>query len=268
MKLKVLLLGFAALTPFTGSYAASFDCDKASTPIEKSICTDDSLSEYDEIMNYAYKQLQMLDKANKKENKKQQLDWISSRNSKCMDGGVDCLLEVYATRISDLENTVVGLNSRTAGCDSVYQYQHAVAVDADDTAGEGNDVLVTNSLDKDHVSFSLGVQGSNGHSCTFRGIARRTAEGFNWSQYVPFGSSNAKSPECELDFKKIDDKQGVSLTAVRGNDATDPEYGNACRAFCGQRAGLPDDGSVFQVAKSDDCAAIRDGLLDSQEIPD
>ncbi|MDQ5766926.1 lysozyme inhibitor LprI family protein [Thiothrix subterranea] len=268
MKLATLFCSILVIAHMSMAHAASFDCDKASTPIEKTLCQDDSLSEYDEIMAYAYQQLRTLDKSNAAEHKSQQQQWIEKRNYECMDGDADCLLKLYPDRIRDLENAVVGLNSRGKSCDGIYQYQHSASLDGDDTPGQVTDALITSPLDQEHRTFSLGIQGSNGHSCTFRGIARRTAEGFNWSTYLP-DVGNGKSPECELDFKTSADKQTVSLTTPRGNDPTDPEYGNACHAyFCGQRAGLPPDGSVFQAAKGQDCESIRNGILDGQEIPD
>lgn len=250
------------------TYAASFDCDKASTPIEKTLCQDDSLSEYDEIMAYAYQQLQKLDASNAAEHKSQQKQWIEKRNSECMDGSADCLLELYSNRILDLESAVVSLNSRSTSCDGLYQYQHDASLDGDDTRGRVSDVLITSPLDQEHRTFNLAIKGSNGHSCTFRGIARRTTEGFNWSAYLP-EVGKGKSPECELDFKTLDGKQSVSLETLRGNDPQDPEYGNACHAyFCGQRAGLPPNGSIFESANGQDCESIRNSILDAQEIPE
>lgn len=267
MKLETLFCSTLIIAHASMAYAASFDCDKASTPIEKTLCEDDSLSEYDEIMAYAYQQMKTLDASNAAEYKSQQKEWMEKRNLDCMDGNADCLLELYSSRILDMENAVVGLNSRGKSCDGIYQYQHDASLDGDDTRGRVSDVLITSPLDKEHRTFSLAIQGSNGHSCTFRGIARRTAEGFNWSAYLP-GTGDSKSPECELDFKTSDDGS-VSLEALRGNDPQDPEYGNACHAyFCGQRAGLPPNGSVFESAKDQDCESIRNSILDAQEIPE
>lgn len=92
---SVLLL-LAAVIPFSPveALAASFDCGKAATNIEKLICKTPSLSKADEELSAVYKQavaVALIADAVKKE----QRVWIARRN-KCPSA--QCLAEEYETR--------------------------------------------------------------------------------------------------------------------------------------------------------------------------
>lgn len=52
MKFLLLLLGFVA----TSAHAASFDCARATTPDERTVCADPRLSELDSVMGRAFNQ--------------------------------------------------------------------------------------------------------------------------------------------------------------------------------------------------------------------
>jgi uncharacterized protein len=52
MRYVIALLAFLTLLPAT--QAASFDCNKAATPIEKAICADPALSHADDVMALVY----------------------------------------------------------------------------------------------------------------------------------------------------------------------------------------------------------------------
>ncbi|MDR2080500.1 MAG: lysozyme inhibitor LprI family protein [Campylobacteraceae bacterium] len=76
MKKLFLLLTLTA----TLLFSASFDCKKATTDIEKLICSDEELSKLDDELGKAYKEL--LDKVNKNDKeiiRQQQRDWIRDR---------------------------------------------------------------------------------------------------------------------------------------------------------------------------------------------
>ena len=84
-------------------YAASFDCRKSSTYIEKLICNDHFLSELNDQMNSVYKKA--LDKALIKEDfKYQQKLWLREHRDTCRD--VDCLKYEYKNRIEWLNETI------------------------------------------------------------------------------------------------------------------------------------------------------------------
>jgi uncharacterized protein YecT (DUF1311 family) len=86
--------------------AASFDCKKATTRVEKFICEDDILSELDEEMGAAYAKARR-ETHDRKLLARQQSKWLVERNA-CGDGE-SCLVEMYELRIEEL------LSGRGAG---------------------------------------------------------------------------------------------------------------------------------------------------------
>jgi len=88
------------LTFMTSSYAASFDCAKAGTKVEKLICSNEKISQLDEEMAVTFKEAVKREPQTIKE---QQRNWIKVRNS-C--NGENCVLEAYQNRISELNEFV------------------------------------------------------------------------------------------------------------------------------------------------------------------
>ena len=86
-----LMLGFAA-------QAASFDCAKAGTKVEKLICGDAELSKLDEELSAAYKAA-LQDQSEAESIKQAQKQWLKERNN-CADAV--CLNKVYRVRIPEL----------------------------------------------------------------------------------------------------------------------------------------------------------------------
>ena len=84
----------------------SFDCAKASTAIEKTICKDAALATADREMAAAYKTL--IDKLTgpaKGQLQKEQVRWISARNQVCSDGALEmpyCLMNRTESRLANL----------------------------------------------------------------------------------------------------------------------------------------------------------------------
>jgi uncharacterized protein YecT (DUF1311 family) len=74
-----ILLGLSILLCPSSLRAASFDCAKAKTPVEKMICADAELSKLDEEMAAAY-QRELARTDDKEGLKKDQLDWLRRRN--------------------------------------------------------------------------------------------------------------------------------------------------------------------------------------------
>lgn len=63
MKHYIIFISLIFLTSI--SYAASFDCNKASTFIEKAICSESELSKLDDLLGKSYKKA-LIETANKK----------------------------------------------------------------------------------------------------------------------------------------------------------------------------------------------------------
>ena len=78
--------------------AATFDCDKASTSVEKVICSDTRLTNLDDQLGRRYKDA-LAASSNSGALKAEQKAWLSSRNQ-CKDS--DCIIKAYDDRISVL----------------------------------------------------------------------------------------------------------------------------------------------------------------------
>ena len=131
--LSVMLLLWAGNAP-----AASFDCAKAGTAVEKMICGDAGLSKLDEEMSGAYKAAsQRCENEDKAQLKSAQLQWLKERNN-CADSV--CIRKSYQTKIDDL----------TASCTDKPRYAFCLDVRpqeecypfwmSDCTSGKGNEV--------------------------------------------------------------------------------------------------------------------------------
>jgi len=97
--------------------AASFDCAKATTAIEKLICSNPALSKADEVMAAAYKKATLaaanLPAAEQDDLKQDQLAWLKNRVAECSGNpevfgdpaprGARCIAEQYKRRTAALQ---------------------------------------------------------------------------------------------------------------------------------------------------------------------
>lgn len=101
--MKWVTIGMIGLLTFgiAGEHtlAASFDCTKAATKIEKLICTDAQVSAADEHVAAAYR-LVMDTTAEPEQLKQTQRAWMKQTRNACADAA--CLLAVYQTRLAEL----------------------------------------------------------------------------------------------------------------------------------------------------------------------
>lgn len=101
-----LLCGMDCFTPRL-TEAASFDCRKASTPVEKAICADQELSRLDDLLVASYKESLRVS-SNPEKLKVRQRSWLQNERNVCRD--IECIRAAYATRIGEL-NELAKLNS-------------------------------------------------------------------------------------------------------------------------------------------------------------
>lgn len=92
----VLLLAMSE----SAGLAASFDCTKAQTQVEKMICQDTALGTLDEAMVNAYRDAKRR-VADPNALVRNQREWLQTTRNKCIT--TSCLLEVYQQRIRFLE---------------------------------------------------------------------------------------------------------------------------------------------------------------------
>lgn len=95
-------------------HAASFDCAKAGTPIEKAICANQDLSDLDTRLAATYRdQRGRLTPEGADWLKAQQQDWLRWLRATCIPAGnrngdlVECLRDQYTVRVKQLERSVV-----------------------------------------------------------------------------------------------------------------------------------------------------------------
>ena len=97
-----VVIFFLSSSP-SSAQAASFDCAKAGTKIERMICSDQALSAYDDRLNFEYKlmlELKLKEFPNESGFATEQKNWLKNTRNSCKD--IQCLLNAYAERIEAL----------------------------------------------------------------------------------------------------------------------------------------------------------------------
>jgi uncharacterized protein len=99
MRLRTAPLAIALLFAATKCFAASFDCSRARTQVEKLICADPLLGRLDDTLALNYRAMLTVDVGQSKQSlRAEQLGWLSRRNQ-CKDS--HCLVEAYRVRIDE-----------------------------------------------------------------------------------------------------------------------------------------------------------------------
>lgn len=96
---KGWIIWLGAMVLISTAQAASFDCDKAQSKIEKLICMDTGLSALDDALSKVYRETLGLAQNRQKAIKEQQR-WLKEIRNACHDA--DCLKKVYQDRIDEL----------------------------------------------------------------------------------------------------------------------------------------------------------------------
>ena len=111
MKSTLCLMGCLMLPCAT--WAASFDCSRAQTKVEKLICSDAELSKLDEDLAIAYKTaLKASDFPTSLRLQSNQKQWLKKRDDCTAER---CVKNSYEARLSSLENSI---NSKQAGIEN------------------------------------------------------------------------------------------------------------------------------------------------------
>lgn len=106
------MLSFTVLGAFSSiALAASFDCNKATTLVEKAICQDQSLSTLDDEMAAAFNNGKA-NSANQSEFIKQQSAWLKTIRNICQTNR--CIEKAYQDRIMVLNNNNIIVNTAPA----------------------------------------------------------------------------------------------------------------------------------------------------------
>jgi uncharacterized protein len=114
---RIVVVAAGTLVASLG-HAASFDCSKASAPVEKAICSDAALSALDGQMADVYRSAyQALSDEGKGLLKTGQKEWLGFIHTMCLENQtligsdppeqINCLRRQYSDRVEQLEKTVV-----------------------------------------------------------------------------------------------------------------------------------------------------------------
>jgi hypothetical protein len=127
------LLGSAAVQ------AASFDCNKARTRVEKLICSQPQLGELDEQLDAAFRDAKDgLERAEAQRVTETQIRWLRRVRDRCVDA--ICLENAYVSRLDQLHPAADG----DLSCKDLRHMARRGTLDAIDT---GSGALATNSVD-------------------------------------------------------------------------------------------------------------------------
>ncbi len=99
--LKISLPAIVIFVFASVSHAASFDCAKASTLVEKAICSEPQLSDLDDLLMLTYKQA-LIAATDTNALKTQQRLWLVNVRNKCQDSA--CIMLVYNERLTALKS--------------------------------------------------------------------------------------------------------------------------------------------------------------------
>lgn len=118
-KLFIIIVLFGLLS--TQAIAASFDCHKAATWLEKTVCSNPELSKLDEELAKAYHDaLASLSPEGQEETKQYQQQWLKEISPYCEarlkfkfdDSTAECLEDTYKDRITQLQQSLIKFPDR------------------------------------------------------------------------------------------------------------------------------------------------------------
>jgi uncharacterized protein len=227
--MRIICLLFFMMIPTLSSAAASFDCTKASTAIEKLICGSPQISRLDEELSVAYKEAatQTRDRDPLVIDQKR---WLKNERGLCRDE--NCLKMVYQERIIELKrwNEPAPEEKDIFGNYSIQRDNFLYNPDKrTDEPVKTEDCLTLKPSKGNGIHFSFNLVGANGHTCSMEGEAVFTGSDY---QSVP-GVGDADAPKnCKLQIH------------IKRNTLALEDIDGACREyFCGARAVI--DGTEF-----------------------
>jgi uncharacterized protein len=213
------------------AHAASFDCGKATSEVEKLICGDDELSILDESLNKAY--LKALERPDiRKQMIESQRQWLKNERNACKNA--ECLKKAYETRIDELirdgSNCGEEPDSDSRG---VVEYSHKKEIFSyADGKTNGEDSLTVWNRDAKQMCFSITTVSTNHHTCVLDGKA--TAVNKNEYSY--------SRRNCRAFFTFVGDKVKVRMIDSDGTDSC------AGDERCGMRGSI-DSATYARVRK-------------------
>jgi uncharacterized protein len=168
MKLVMSALAGASLMAGTGAAkAASFDCARAKSKIEKAICADKQLSDLDEYLGHYYGGAAETLKDGASCLKADQRDWVKTVRDACGTRAA-CLENAYLKRLATLDNLQPGASQlKDFELPSVPVMITAIPREADTLPGKAGrpmsrrGKIVFEQVDRDNMGYAVkGVDGA------------------------------------------------------------------------------------------------------------
>lgn len=211
---KLLLAGIlCGISHMT--YAASFDCEKASGFVELTICSTPSLSEMDSQLNQLYNQVMQQHPENKALLRKSQLSWLKDIRNKATT--IQSLELAYQQRIQDLHSLMGDKQTATVQGKQVSESPAPVSAQPAAVAEKSELQLKAEAGDID-AQAAWGIKLSQGNT-------QQKAEAISWLQKAAEGKNPAAMQRLGFLYTygkgvNKDVEKGVSLTrqAAEAND--------------------------------------------------
>jgi uncharacterized protein len=141
---------------------ASFDCKKASTPIEKAICGSDYTAELDRALDELYRAALAKAGAQRAPTEAAQKQWLATRDARCGRAKVDqnCLEGLYKARIVALARAVRAPDAKGTFISGRYDYRQK---------GESGEMFLAEMPDGATLVMidTVNVGHRSPHTCTY-----------------------------------------------------------------------------------------------------
>lgn len=259
MKTFTILISLSMLS--STALSASFDCSKAKSHVEKSICKNHKLSALDVRLNTLYNtRISILKTENwsLKNAKTVQKNWLIYQRNTCRS--ITCIGREYEQRINDLikqsnDKSLKPIKRTFYAGESEknprkfafgkFIYKHKISIydqsqPNDELIGSTTDVLTILPIPKKpHLAIiDVDITDDNAHKCTV------TDEKFTWRENhwslfrTESYGKNSDMPDINCEMRVYPTKYSVLIKDID----------NECRRLnCGVRAGF--DGSIFKRQK-------------------
>jgi uncharacterized protein YecT (DUF1311 family) len=145
--------------------AASFDCSKASTNIEKAVCSNNFLGTLDSEMALVYKQLKSTLPPDQWQNvKAAQISWLKNRESICPDAETDCLSRLFRQRIDALTaaknqsvENALPQSSKMGSLKDIYSGYYSISFTNDDLGRQSSGIFLCKQISLSKYVFYLSI---------------------------------------------------------------------------------------------------------------
>ena len=231
----------------SSNYAASFDCNKASSDVEKMICSDHKLSRLDDYLSQNYKIAMSPDmpEGSKSKIRESQIDWLNKRNA-CTDA--QCIERMYSKQMDYLWNECF---DHLHGKIEYIKFYEAMDIIKKEENAESNSKVIKNYLLKNENKInSLGF----------------TEEQLNSGVYVDIGGHIKYSTLRDYlalmyelpDFKSLDKVKYKKYVGFRIKVSGQPYSGFILREDDGELylVGLISGNEVFESVTSRDIRSL------------